>query len=99
GMERGGGRMGAWGSETRRHWRASTTATVLARLDQAGAVDLGALNMAEFAAGPTGHNEHFGHCRNPFNPAHLTGGSSSGSGAAVTAPPLHGRLGPAHRRP
>src|ERR1700761_4319110 len=41
--------------------------------------------MAEFAAGPTGHNQHWGHCRNPWNPAHITGGSSSGSGAAVAA--------------
>src|SRR5262249_37393362 len=71
------GRISTCGSEIRRHWRANITATVLARLDEAGAVDLGALNMAEFAAGPTGHNEHFGHCRNPFNHAHITGGSSS----------------------
>jgi len=51
------------------------------------------LNMAEFAAGPTGHNEHFGHCRNPFNPAHMTGGSSSGSGSAVAARLVYGALG------
>jgi aspartyl-tRNA(Asn)/glutamyl-tRNA(Gln) amidotransferase subunit A len=87
------GRISTCGSEIRRHWRASTTATVLARLDEAGAVDLGALNMAEFAAGPTGHNEHFGHCRNPFNPAHMTGGSSSGSGASVAARLVYGALG------
>jgi aspartyl-tRNA(Asn)/glutamyl-tRNA(Gln) amidotransferase subunit A len=87
------GRISTCGSEIRRHWRAGTTATVLERLDAAGAVDLGALNMAEFAAGPTGHNEHFGHCRNPFNPAHLTGGSSSGSGAAVAARLVYGALG------
>jgi aspartyl-tRNA(Asn)/glutamyl-tRNA(Gln) amidotransferase subunit A len=87
------GRISTCGSEIRRHWRANITATVLARLDEAGAVDLGALNMAEFAAGPTGHNEHFGHCRNPFNPAHLTGGSSSGSGASVAARLVYGALG------
>jgi aspartyl-tRNA(Asn)/glutamyl-tRNA(Gln) amidotransferase subunit A len=87
------GRISTCGSEIRRHWRASITATVLERLDAAGAVDLGALNMSEFAAGPTGHNEHFGHCRNPFNPAHLTGGSSSGSGAAVAARLVYGALG------
>jgi aspartyl-tRNA(Asn)/glutamyl-tRNA(Gln) amidotransferase subunit A len=87
------GRISTCGSEIRRHWVAGTTATVLERLDAAGAVDLGALNMSEFAAGPTGHNEHFGHCRNPFNPAHLTGGSSSGSGAAVAARLVYGALG------
>ena len=87
------GRISTCGSEIRRHWRAGTTATVLERLDAAGAVDLGNLNMSEFAAGPTGHNEHFGHCRNPFNPAHVTGGSSSGSGAAVAARLVYGALG------
>ncbi len=87
------GRISTCGSEIRRHWRATTTATVLTRLDEAGAVDLGALNMSEFAAGPMGHNEHFGHCRNPFNPAHITGGSSSGSGSAVAARLVYGALG------
>jgi len=87
------GRVSTCGSEIRRRWRASITATVLTRLDEAGAVDLGALNMSEFATGPTGHNEHFGHCRNPFNPAHITGGSSSGSGSAVAARLVYGALG------
>jgi aspartyl-tRNA(Asn)/glutamyl-tRNA(Gln) amidotransferase subunit A len=43
------------------------------------------LNMAEFAMGPTGHNWHYGHCRNPWDPQRVTGGSSSGSGASVAA--------------
>ena len=73
------------GSAIRRHWRAPFTATVLERLDAAGAVELGFLNMAEFAAGPTGHNVHFGHCRNPWDELRVTGGSSSGSGASVAA--------------
>src|SRR4051812_34618042 len=38
---------------------ATSTAVVLQRLDAAGAIDLGALNMAEFAAGGTGHNPHW----------------------------------------
>jgi aspartyl-tRNA(Asn)/glutamyl-tRNA(Gln) amidotransferase subunit A len=69
------------------------TATVLARLDAAGGIELGRLNMAEFAMGPTGHNDHFGRCRNPWNPDHITGGSSSGSGAAVAAGLVFGALG------
>jgi aspartyl-tRNA(Asn)/glutamyl-tRNA(Gln) amidotransferase subunit A len=81
------------GSEIRRHWRAPATATVLRRLDQAGAVDLGRLNMAEFAAGATGHNRWYGDCRNPWNPTYATGGSSSGSGAAVAARLAYGALG------
>jgi aspartyl-tRNA(Asn)/glutamyl-tRNA(Gln) amidotransferase subunit A len=62
-----------------------TTATALKRLDAAGAIQFGVLHMAEFAYGPTGHNYHDGHCRNPWNTAHVTGGSSSGSGSSVAA--------------
>jgi aspartyl-tRNA(Asn)/glutamyl-tRNA(Gln) amidotransferase subunit A len=49
--------------------------------------------MAEFAFGPTGHNAHLGHCRNPWDPERITGGSSSGSGAAVAARLAFGALG------
>ncbi|MEX2644280.1 MAG: amidase [Acetobacterales bacterium] len=71
----------------------AVTATVMRRLDAAHAVDLGTLNMAEFAAGPTGHNEHFGDCRNPWHTDHVTGGSSSGAGAGVAARLFFGALG------
>jgi aspartyl-tRNA(Asn)/glutamyl-tRNA(Gln) amidotransferase subunit A len=73
------------GSKIRRDTPASTTATALLRLDSAGALQFGVLNMAEFAYGPTGHNYHFGHCRNPWDRERVTGGSSSGSGASVAA--------------
>ena len=69
------------------------TATVMRRLDDAGAINVGALNLSEFAAGPTGHNEHFGHCRNAWNPAHISGGSSSGSGAATAVGAIYGAIG------
>jgi len=62
-------------------------ATVVRRLRAAGAIVLGKLNMHEFAYGPEGLNEHYGHARNPWDPqqTRVTGGSSSGSGAAVAA--------------
>jgi aspartyl-tRNA(Asn)/glutamyl-tRNA(Gln) amidotransferase subunit A len=63
----------------------ATASTVLERLDAAGALEIGTLNMAEFALGPTGHNAFLGDCRNPWNPAHVSGGSSSGCGVAVAA--------------
>ena len=81
------------GSAVRRDFRPTTLATVLARLDAAGAVTVGALNMSEFASGPTGHNVHFGPTHNPWNLAHITGGSSSGSGTAVSARMVYGSLG------
>jgi aspartyl-tRNA(Asn)/glutamyl-tRNA(Gln) amidotransferase subunit A len=72
---------------------AQRTAPVLGRLDAAGAIDLGALNLAEFAAGGTGHNMHWGDCVNPWNTAYTPGGSSSGSAAAVAARAVFGSLG------
>jgi aspartyl-tRNA(Asn)/glutamyl-tRNA(Gln) amidotransferase subunit A len=59
----------------------------------AGAIWLGTLNMSEFAGNPTGHNEHFGDCRNAWNVEHVSGGSSSGSGVAVAARLCYGTLG------
>ena len=81
------------GSAIRRNFRPEILATVLARLDAAGAVTVGALNMSEFANGPTGHNVHYGPTRNPWNTAHITGGSSSGSGTAVGGRMVYGSLG------
>ena len=87
------GRVSNCGSKIRKGWVASQTAAVLERLDAAGAADIGTLSMAEFAYGPTGHNEHWGDCCNPWQPEHITGGSSSGSAAAVAARLVYGALG------
>lgn len=87
------GKVVACGSKIRKDFVPDTTATVLERLAAAGAVNLGALQMAEFAFSPTGYNEHYGHGRNPWNTAHVPGGSSSGSGAAVAARIVFGSLG------
>jgi aspartyl-tRNA(Asn)/glutamyl-tRNA(Gln) amidotransferase subunit A len=87
------GKVSTGGSKILQDQVATTTATVLRRLDAAGAIEIGVLNMSEFAAGPTGHNIHFGHCRNAFNAAHIPGGSSSGSAVAVAARTVFGALG------
>jgi aspartyl-tRNA(Asn)/glutamyl-tRNA(Gln) amidotransferase subunit A len=79
------GVVSSCGSKILRDTPAPGTAKVLEYLDAAGAIQFGVLNMAEFAMGPTGHNWHYGHCRNPWDPARITGGSSSGSGASVAA--------------
>ena len=87
------GELSTGGSAIRRDWTAPVTATVLEKLDAAGVVELGFLNMAEFAAGPTGHNVHHGNAKNPWDETRVTGGSSSGSGASVAARMTFGALG------
>jgi aspartyl-tRNA(Asn)/glutamyl-tRNA(Gln) amidotransferase subunit A len=79
------GKVVTCGSIIRRDWVATTTATALQRLKNAGTIRTGSLHMAEFAYGPTGHNAHYGAVHNPWGFGHITGGSSSGSGAAVAA--------------
>ncbi|HUG63311.1 MAG TPA: amidase family protein, partial [Methylomirabilota bacterium] len=64
---------------------ASADATLVSRLTRAGAVCLGALNMGEYAYDFTGENAHDGICRNPHALDRMSGGSSSGSGAALAA--------------
>ena len=60
-------------------------AEVVARLRMAGAIIIGALNMHEGALGATTDNEAFGRCYNPWRDGFTPGGSSGGSGAAVSA--------------
>ena len=87
------GRVSTFGSAILRDHVPDYTSTVMTRLADAGAIHLGSLNMAEFAAGPVGQNDHFGQVRNPWNTGHIPGGSSSGSGAAVAARACFGSLG------
>jgi aspartyl-tRNA(Asn)/glutamyl-tRNA(Gln) amidotransferase subunit A len=86
------GRVSGCGSHTRRPPE-HTTSTLLSRLDDAGAIEIGALHMCEYALGPTGHNAWLGDCRNPWQLDHVPGGSSSGSGAAVAARIVAASLG------
>jgi aspartyl-tRNA(Asn)/glutamyl-tRNA(Gln) amidotransferase subunit A len=79
------GKVVTCGSRIRRDFVATVTSTALQRLLDAGTIRLGSLQMAEFAYGPTGHNTHYGPVHNPWACDHITGGSSSGSGAAVAA--------------
>jgi aspartyl-tRNA(Asn)/glutamyl-tRNA(Gln) amidotransferase subunit A len=87
------GKVCTCGSKIRSDFRPSFTSTVIERLQAAGAIHVGTLNMVEFAAGGTGHNDHFGDCLNPWNPQYTPMGSSSGSGAAVGARMVYGALG------
>jgi aspartyl-tRNA(Asn)/glutamyl-tRNA(Gln) amidotransferase subunit A len=87
------GRLAECGSKIRRGWIAPATSAAIDRIQKAGAIRLGALHMAEFAYSPTGHNEHLGPARNPWDRQRITGGSSSGSGAAVAACLTYAALG------
>jgi len=60
-------------------------ATCVARLREAGAIIIGKTNLDQFATGLEGVRTPFGIARNPFNPALIPGGSSSGSAVAVAA--------------
>ena len=64
---------------------AQRDATLIERMEEAGAVLVGALNMGEYAYDFTGENVHDGPSRNPHDPTRMSGGSSGGSGGAVGA--------------
>ena len=67
----------------RDHPPATDDAPLVKRLEAAGAVLVGALNMGEYAYDFTGENAHEGPSRNPHDTQRMTGGSSGGSGGAV----------------
>jgi aspartyl-tRNA(Asn)/glutamyl-tRNA(Gln) amidotransferase subunit A len=81
------------GSKVLADWVADFDAAVVERLEAAGAVIVGKTTMPEFAYSPGSNNPHYGPTRNPWNPARDSGGSSSGSGAAVTCGMVWAALG------
>jgi aspartyl-tRNA(Asn)/glutamyl-tRNA(Gln) amidotransferase subunit A len=81
------------GTATAEYFTSPIPCTAAARLEAAGAITLGKLNMSELALGPFGDNPHHGDVDNPWKTGHVAGGSSSGSGAAVAAGLAFGALG------
>ena len=73
------------GSEYLRHHVPDADATIVRRLDDAGAIMIGKANMSEFASGSSGVNVFFGNVRNPWDVTRAPGGSSSGTGVAVSS--------------
>ena len=73
------------GSKIFAGWLPPSDATIVARLREAGAIITAKTNTHEFAMGHATHGSLFGQTRNPYNPEHIPGGSSGGTGAAVAA--------------
>jgi aspartyl-tRNA(Asn)/glutamyl-tRNA(Gln) amidotransferase subunit A len=81
------------GSKILADWQPDGDATVVAKLKAAGAVIVGKTRLSEYAYSPGSNNVHYGTTRNPWNLDHDTGGSSSGSAAAVAAGIVYAALG------
>lgn len=65
--------------------KASRDGALIRKLEAAGAILVGGLNMGEYAYDFTGENAHYGPSRNPHDTTRMSGGSSGGSGAAVAS--------------
>jgi aspartyl-tRNA(Asn)/glutamyl-tRNA(Gln) amidotransferase subunit A len=87
------GKIASWGARIRADKPAAEDATVIARYKAAGALQVAALHLTEFAFGPTGHNYVLGHARNPWDPTRITGGSSGGTAASVAYGAIPAGLG------
>lgn len=81
------------GSKILADWIPDFDAAMVERLQAAGATIVGKTRMSELAYWPGSANHHYGPTRNPRNLDHDTGGSSSGSAAAVAAGLVYGALG------
>lgn len=81
------------GSEFFRDYRPSANAASVELLQNAGAVTVGKTQTHEFAYGPTGNASFRGPVKNPLDPRKMSGGSSSGSAAAVAAGMVPASLG------
>ncbi len=81
------------GSLFLKDWVPEADGVVVERLNAAGAVNLGKLNMHEIALGVTNNNPHYGACHNPWDLERTPGGSSGGSGSALAAGLCMGSMG------
>ncbi len=81
------------GSKMLYNFKPPYNAGVVEKLNKAGAVILGKLNMDEFAMGSTSETSYYGVTKNPWNTSHVPGGSSGGAAVAVAANEAYYTLG------
>lgn len=81
------------GSKMLYNFKPPYNAGVVEKLNKAGAVILGKLNMDEFAMGSTSETSYYGVTKNPWNTNHVPGGSSGGAAVAVAANEAYYTLG------
>lgn len=79
------GKTTTMGSHIYEHWVPDASAAIVEKLETAGAIIVGKTTTPEFAYDGFTHSSLWGQTRNPWNPACTPGGSSGGSGAAVSA--------------
>ncbi len=87
------GRTAHIGSKILKNHVPEKSSVVMDYFEAAGQVYTGSLHMTEFAMGPTGFNQYYGHAKNPWNELMVCGGSSSGSAITVSARMVFGAIG------
>ena len=87
------GKIASWGGNIRAEQPAAQDGTLIERFKASGSHQIAALHLTEFAYGPIGHNYVLGHARNPWNTAHVSGGSSSGTAMSIATGAIAGGMG------
>lgn len=87
------GKIASWGGNIHAETPATQDSTLIERFKSTGSHQIAALHLTEFAYGPIGHNYVLGHARNPWNTAHVSGGSSSGTAMSIATGAIAGGMG------